>query len=219
MAAFSLAQEMGAREVELDVRFSRDRRLVLCHDDGLDRLGYPGCFVSKMTLGELKSLDFGRWVRSQRFAGERVITLDELLAHFARRLIYHVEIKDRAEGIEAAVLEVLSEHAVERQSVITSFDDERLQTVKRLSPQIAVGWLVRSGGLSKENVKRAASLGFDQICPRANEIELDQVSEAHRSIHEVRAFGVRTPDDALRVIESGCDGLTIDHLEWFIQDP
>jgi glycerophosphoryl diester phosphodiesterase len=74
LAAFELAQRMGATEIELDVRFSRDRQIVVCHDRVLTRFGYPDLAISDLTLNELLELDMGSW-----FAGWlRAVSCPEL---------------------------------------------------------------------------------------------------------------------------------------------
>ena len=61
LAAFLLAERMGATEIELDVQFSRDRQLAIVHDETFDRYGYPGLRSADLTLPELVSLDMGSW--------------------------------------------------------------------------------------------------------------------------------------------------------------
>jgi len=214
MAAFSLAARMGIREVELDVQFSQDRRLVVCHDRVLDRYGHPGGRVAEMTLAELKTLDIGSWF-SPRFADERILTLEELLSHFGSRFIYHVEIKEEADGIEAAVLKAIDEHGLGDRVIVTSFHSDALRTIKDLDPSIPVGWLVKEGGLSEPHIERAVEIGCLQICPLARDLTPDGVQTAHTVLAEVRAHGVRSAVDALNVVNSGADGATVDRPDWF----
>ena len=37
MAAFEMAEKMGADGFELDVQFTKDGQLVVCHDESIDR--------------------------------------------------------------------------------------------------------------------------------------------------------------------------------------
>ena len=60
LSAFLLAERMGATEVELDVRFSKDKRLVICHDETLDRFGYPGVKVADLTARDLLASTWDR---------------------------------------------------------------------------------------------------------------------------------------------------------------
>lgn len=218
LAAFRLAEEMGVSEVELDLQFSKDRQLILCHDRSLDRYGYPDMRVVDLTLDELLELDIGSWYSPFLYAGERLLSLETLLAHFGDRFIYHVELKAPMEGIVESVLEKLTAHNLSGQAIITSFSFHALGEVRKLAPNLKVGWLVKANGLSRENIARAARAGFFQICPRADETSHENVLAAHSSIPEVRAHSVLGVPEMLQAIEAGCDGLTLNWPDWLIHE-
>ncbi len=82
---------------------------------------------SDHTLEELKRLDAGSWMLptdhpnfdwGDGYAGEQLITLDELFNTFAERFTYDVEIKDRAEGIVEDVIGVLAPIAAYRAGIV-----------------------------------------------------------------------------------------------------
>lgn len=64
------ALELGADMVEVDVRASRDRHIVVMHDPVVDRTTNGKGYVKDMTLKELKKLDAG--------LGEKIPTLHEV---------------------------------------------------------------------------------------------------------------------------------------------
>lgn len=166
LAAFRLAAEMGVREVELDIQYSKDREMAVVHDETLDRYGISDCRVSGMTLAELKALDMGRWFEDGRYVGERVATLDEILTAFGDKFVYHVEIKVPADGLARRVLDCLDAHGVRDEAIVTSFDYDAVAEVRALAPGQRVGWLVREGEFTPANVQRASAGGFFQFCPR-----------------------------------------------------
>ena len=59
VAAFDLAREMGAVEVETDTQLTTDGAVVLCHDHNLDRFGHPDRVVETSSSQELMNLDMG----------------------------------------------------------------------------------------------------------------------------------------------------------------
>lgn len=67
---------------EFDVQRSKDGTLVCVHDDTLERTTNGKGRVGEHTLAELKKLDAGAWFHP-RFAGERIPTIDEVLALLA----------------------------------------------------------------------------------------------------------------------------------------
>ena len=90
LAAFRLAAQIGVNEIELDIRFSKDRHIVICHDRTLDRYGYPGLKVSDLTLDDLMSLDMGSWFSPFLYGGERMLTLELLFEIFQDRLVTRI---------------------------------------------------------------------------------------------------------------------------------
>lgn len=214
LSAFLLAARMGTTEVELDVRFSKDKHLMICHDGALDRYGYPGVKVSERTASELLSLDMGSWFSPYLYRGERVLQLDTLFHVFGERFTYHVEMKDDNQALPRALLEVILGHHLQERTIITSKYRSLLEQLLELDRSLRVGWLVAQ--LTAENVARAAESGFFQICPRTDGADKERVSSAHKRLPEVRAHHVASIADVIRALESGCDGVTINWPDWLI---
>jgi len=92
LPAFGAAIALGAPEIELDVRFTRDGVPVVCHDDRLDRVSNGTGLVQDFTFAELRKLDAGVKF-SPHFAGTKIPTFEEVLAKFARHAIINLHIK------------------------------------------------------------------------------------------------------------------------------
>lgn len=97
LASFSQAVRLGVDAVELDVHLSADERLVVIHDDRVDRTTDGNGQVAATTLAALRMLDAG--------GGERVPTLDEVLEAVPMRIAVNIELKGRgtAEPVARAV--------------------------------------------------------------------------------------------------------------------
>ena len=213
-SAFLLAERMGATEIELDVRFSLDRKLMICHDESLDRFGYPGMKVAECAAEDLATLDMGSWFSPYLYRGERMIQLHTLFHLFGKRFTYHIEMKDDSPALPQVLLELVSDFHLQKRTIITSKYFHLLERMRGLDPALRVGWLVAQ--LTGENVQQAAESGFFQICPRTDGVDQKRVSAAHERLPEVRAHHVGSIADALRAIESGCDGVTINWPDWLI---
>ncbi len=61
MTPFRRAVEIGAAEVETDVAFTRDGRLLLFHDETLERTTNASGLLEDHTLVDLLELDAGSW--------------------------------------------------------------------------------------------------------------------------------------------------------------
>src|SRR5262249_38764427 len=79
LAAMRLAWAQGADAIECDVHLARDGELVVVHDPDARRTTGVALEVARASVAELQQLDAGRW-KDARFAGEKIPTLDEVLA-------------------------------------------------------------------------------------------------------------------------------------------
>lgn len=122
LASFRKAIEMHADWFELDCTLTRDSRLLVIHDDTLDRTTDGKGPVRDKTLAELKQLDAGRWF-SEAYAGEKLPTLEESLDLAKGRIGVYVELKDMG-GTVAAAQRLL----------------EAAGTANRLTPALARTW-------------------------------------------------------------------------------
>ncbi len=96
LPAFGAAIAMGASEIELDVRFSSDGVPVSIHDGRLERVSNGSGLVQEHTLEELEKMDFSCGY-GQALGGMPVLTLEEVLARFARHAIINMHIKGEIE--------------------------------------------------------------------------------------------------------------------------
>ncbi|HDI31391.1 MAG TPA: glycerophosphodiester phosphodiesterase, partial [Thermofilum sp.] len=71
LRAIERALRCGVDAVEVDVRMTKDGRLVLMHDETVDRTTDGEGRVRDLTFNEIRRLDAGK--------GERVPTLEEVL--------------------------------------------------------------------------------------------------------------------------------------------
>jgi len=221
MAAFELAVEIGATEVETDVQFTKDRQVVLFHDTDVDRTTNGAGPVSEHTLDELRKLDAGSWFKAPHgwekdYTGERVITLDELLDRFADTLTYHVEIKDYEEGLVPATIAIIEKHGLVDNCFITAIDKRSALEARKLVPHIRVGWAV-PGSFTKETLDEAVRRGFTQVINMAHESDPEVVKYGHEVRLEIRSSAIRDRDAMVRAVETGCNGMTINWPDWLME--
>ncbi len=133
MTAFRLAVEAGYG-IELDVRLSKDKRLVVFHDDTADRVCGVSGRIDEYTAEELSGL-------SLRDTADGVPLFDDVLAMVDGRVPLLVEIKEDAGNSEVseATAKRLAEY--EGEYIVESFNPLSLRTVKKLLPSAERGIL------------------------------------------------------------------------------
>ena len=76
LEAFELAMRMGAYGIELDVHRTKDGKLVVIHDETVNRTSNATGYIKDYTCQELKKLDFSNSM--SEFKNTRIPTLREV---------------------------------------------------------------------------------------------------------------------------------------------
>jgi glycerophosphoryl diester phosphodiesterase len=213
MTSFAHALELGADWIECDVHLSRDGAVVVIHDETLDRTTDGHGLVKDQTLAELKALDAGAWF-SSAYAGERIPTLDELLA-FARdrQTVIDIEIKNAPlyyAGIEDAVVAALDRNEMSENAIVISFDHAAVQRVKSLDPRVATGVLY-AGRPVDAGVHLARQTGADALLPHWAYVTSDDINTVHAAGLAVAPWATSDPDILRRLVQIGVDGIGTNH--------
>jgi glycerophosphoryl diester phosphodiesterase len=224
MAAFRRAVEAGAEFIETDLQISRDARLVAVHDDMLDRTTNAHGPVSAKTLEQLRQLDAGSWFTAEgfsrggshsapqeSFAGQRIPTLDEILAFGREHNIgLYLEMKTPAvSGAEHALVGALRASGEIVRAVVLSFDLSQLAKVRRFEPLVVTGYLYDKP--APDAVRKAVETGARQLLPRADGVTAELVKEAHASDLKVVTWTVNAPEQAAALVAAGVDGIITDY--------
>ena len=219
LAAFEQAVELGADMIEADVRRSRDGRLVLVHDAKLDRTTDGHGPVAETRFDELRRLDAGSWF-DQKFAGQRIPTLDELfeLAH-AGRIGLCLEVKgDTVEDYISIAEEVAREIARRDRlhlDVLASFDHRCLALAVSAVPGLraAPDRLPERGPADGAAlVEQATAVGATIIQHHHEDLTRPAVDETHRAGVDVWAWPPETASEIERAITLGADALMGDDV-------
>lgn len=207
MAAFAMAEAIDADGIELDVHLSRDGVAVVLHDETVDRTSDGRGAVASLTLGQLQQLDAGSWFDGD-FRGERIPTLDEVLAWASDRLRLNIEIKSAAAG--RAVLALLAEHPRAR-VLISSFDHALLADLRRQNAELPLGFLCDSR-FWRRALQRAIDAGAESFHPAARFCSRPLVEACHRHGLKVYPWTVDSPRRQSSLMRIGVDG-------WFSNCP
>jgi glycerophosphoryl diester phosphodiesterase len=140
-SAFQKAIEAGADMIELDCQLTLDGHIVVFHDERLSRVANARGTVAQRSLDQLKRLDVGRW-RKKSFSGERIQTLEEVLALIDGQAGLCIDIKKypgSPTGIELKLLFTISHFDYMDRVIFSSFDYDCLRRVRELAPEAPIG--------------------------------------------------------------------------------
>ncbi len=127
------AIEEGIRQraqiVEIDIRRSKDGKLVVIHDQRVDRTTDGHGEIGELTWDEIAALDAGKSF-SPGFAGEQIPGLDDVLQRLSNqqvRLLIEVKDPERYPGIEKQLSDMLAKHEAQNHVLIGSFNHRWLR--------------------------------------------------------------------------------------------
>ncbi len=138
------AIEMKADHIEIDVQQSKDGKVVVIHDNSLDRTTNGTGDILNFSCDELKKLDAGSWFDS-RFKGEKIPLLEEVAEIVKGKAGLIVEIKNGSEfypDIEKNVWDTIKRTGLEDNAVISSSRITVLSKIKSIAPEARLGKII-----------------------------------------------------------------------------
>jgi glycerophosphoryl diester phosphodiesterase len=216
-AAFEGAMQAGCDMIELDVTLTRDRKVVVVHDDTLDRTTTGKGPVRGHTLAEIKALDAGSWFDA-RFAAERVPELSEVMKLTAGRCMLNIEIKESAfeahypaDAIEHQVVKLVKTSGALDRVILSSFDKRILQRIAAMETPPAIAY-ISDHGLDRPVLAMLLAMNAFSWHPRFTVLTRNQVDMLHAAGLKVFPWTINTRAEAEAVLALGVDGLICNEM-------
>lgn len=168
MSGFLHALKLGMDGIELDVRKTHDQKIIVIHDDTVDRTSNGSGKVSDMSLDELLQLDFGE--------GEKIQLLEDVIPVICESAILFIELKD--DSVEE-VVEIVGNSGFKAKIVIKSFDHRQLKKTNELDPTIELAALMVCTPVDPKLI--AESCGASTLSINLSYIDKEFIDRAHQS--------------------------------------
>ena len=198
LSGIERALAAGVDGVEIDVRRTRDGRIVVIHDATVDRTTDGTGLVSAMTFDELRTLDAG--------GGERVPLLEEVVEALRGRGELIVELKEAAHAMDVA--RCLRELDATDFCHVISFDHRPLAAMRQAAPGLRTGCLLVARPVDAVGLVRAA--GADAISIQIEFVDADLIADCHAAGIVVCAWNCNEPREVAHYREMGLDWLGTD---------
>jgi glycerophosphoryl diester phosphodiesterase len=197
LRSFKKAVEMGVDAVELDVRKTKDRQLVVIHDADVKKTTDGKGLVSELTLKEIKEFSAEK--------GEKIPTLKEALDFLDKKVRILIELKET--DVEKQVLAVVRENGLQKNVVIVSFIEEALGKVRELDKEVETGLIYVK---HKNPIKAALDLEASYLLPLYRFTHTANVKKAHKNGLKVIVWTINKPEEVTEYIKKGVDGVASD---------
>jgi glycerophosphoryl diester phosphodiesterase len=195
--SFKKALEIGVDAIELDVRKTKDNKLVVIHDADIKRTTNGKGLVSELTLTEIKTFSMEK--------GEKIPTLKEALDFLDKKVKILIELKET--GVEKQVLTTVGERGLQKNVIIVSFIEEALQKVKELDKEVETGLIYAR---HKNPLKTALELKANYLLPLYRFTHTANVQKAHENGLKVIVWTINKPEEVAEYAKKGVDGIASD---------
>ena len=216
VASVKLAWEVGADASEIDVYLSSDNQVMVIHDKDTHRTCSGENFIIRDTPSSvLRALDAGIW-KGPGFKGERIPTLEEIIATIPERKILVVEIKCGSEIIPY-LENILSKCNKQSQLIFISFGWETIVNMKKSFPGNKAYWLTSNKADALKKMSEAADAGLEGINMQHSAIDAEIITMAKKYHLEILAWTVDNPEEVKRLQALGVTHFTTNRPQWLKQ--
>ena len=224
LTAVSLAWELNADGVEIDVRLSCDNKIVVIHDATTKRTTGKNFTVSETTSVELRKLDAGI-LKSKQFEGQRIPFLEEILDILPHDKKLFIEIKCGKEIIPI-LRSILTESGKILQTAIMGFDFDTVLMSKKIMPEIPVCWLhnTKRNKLTKKTlphnpewIRKAKEHNLNGLGLQYAGITEDFAKEANSSGLKLYSWTINHHKEALKLFNLCFNGIITNRPGWILQ--
>lgn len=212
LAAFKEAVLVGADGIELDVQCTKDNKLVVIHDNTVNRTTNGKGEITDFKLKQLKKLDAGSWF-SPEFKGEKIPTLEEVLACLQEASytgVLNIEIKtDEKEypGIEEAVMNVMNSQEWTFSYWYSSFNFQSLERIQELDKETPKAYIMST---EKDKISLSNHVDYiEAIHPRITFVTAREETSSYTT-KKVRPWTVNKVEQMIGAFERGLDGIHTD---------
>lgn len=219
LESFRRAVRAGAEGLEIDVHMTRDGRIVVIHDNTLERTTDGTGYVRNKTLAEIKQLDAGyRFMRNDSYPyrgeGLRVPTLEEVFREFPGVAV-NIEIKEDQPKVEEAVLHAVREAGAQKRILVAA---QRHAVIKRFREVAGEEISTSASGREIRTFYLLSRLGLQNLLrPDYDALQIPDsyrgvkvatpkfIEAAHSRGVRVDVWTIDEPDKMRRLLDLGVD--------------
>jgi len=196
LSAFDLAIKHGAHGFEFDVRCTRDKRTILCHDPKLNRL-------------TLRRYTF-KQIQESCNSGGAPPCLEDVLERYGKDTFLNIEVKVR--GIEPIVVELIRRYRP-RQYFISSFRPGVVRRLHQLDSSLVLGALAQT----RWQLRRWRVLPVTYVVPHYHLLTPRLLDKVHAAGKKVVTWTVNNPRQMRRAADLAVDAIISDDTRLLVQ--
>ncbi|MFL6314718.1 MAG: glycerophosphodiester phosphodiesterase [Terriglobales bacterium] len=197
LPAFDLSLKHGVDGFEFDVRCTRSKESIVCHDRKFNRMA-----VRTRTLEQ---------IHAKCSSDGKPPCLEDVLEFYSRKAFLNIEVKVR--GMEQVVLEAVKRFPPQRGYFISSFLPSVVRKLHALDSSLVLGAISKSYW----HLRRWKALPVSYVVPHFSLLTQKLVDELHAAGKTVITWTVNDPNKMLQAAVMGVDGIISDDTKLLVQ--
>jgi glycerophosphoryl diester phosphodiesterase len=195
--AFDLSLKHGVDGFEFDVRCTRAKESIICHDRKFNRIA-----VRTRTLEQ---------IHAKCSVDGKPPCLEDVLELYARKAFLNIEVKVR--GMEQVVLDAVKRFPPQRGYFISSFLPSVVRKLHALDRSLVLGAISKSYW----HLRRWKALPVSHVIPHYKLLTPKLVEELHAAGKTVITWTVNDPRKMLQAAAMGVDGIISDDTKLLVE--
>jgi glycerophosphoryl diester phosphodiesterase len=197
LPAFDLSLNHGADGFEFDVRCTRSKQSIVCHDNRFNRM-----VVRKSTLEQ---------IHAKCSVDGKPPCLEDMLELYSRKAFLNIEVKVR--GMEHVVFEAVKRFPPQCGYFISSFLPSVVRKLYALDRSLVLGAISKSYW----HLRRWKALPVNYVVPHYRLLTPKLVSELHAAGKTVITWTVNDSSKMLQAAAMGVDGIISDDTKLLVE--
>jgi glycerophosphoryl diester phosphodiesterase len=197
LPAFDLSLKHGVDGFEFDVRCTRGKESIVCHDRKFNRMA-----VRTRTLEQ---------IHAKCSMDGKPPCLEDVLELYSRKAFLNIEVKVR--GMEQVVLEAVKRFSPQRGYFISSFLPSVVRKLHALDSSLVLGAISKSYW----HLRRWKALPVSYVVPHFGLLTPKLVDELHVAGKTVITWTVNDPSKMLQAAAMGVDGIISDDTKLLVK--
>jgi glycerophosphoryl diester phosphodiesterase len=197
IAAFDLSLKHGVDGFEFDVRCTRGKESIVCHDRKFNRMA-----VRTRTLEQ---------IHAKCSIDGKPPCLEDVLELYSRKAFLNIEVKVR--GMEQVVVDAVKRFPPQRGYFISSFLPSVVRKLHALDSSLVVGAISKSYW----HLRRWKALPVSYVVPHFGLLTPKLVDELHVASKTVITWTVNDPSKMLQAAAMGVDGIISDDTKLLVK--
>ena len=197
VAAFDLALEHGVAGFEFDVRCTRSKQTIICHDGKFNRM-----VVRRSTMEQ---------IHARCAVDARPPCLEDVLELYSAKAFLNIEVKVR--GMEEVVVQALRRYPPQRGYFISSFLPSVVHKLYALDRSLVLGAISKSYW----HLRRWKALPVSYVVPHYKLLTPKLIKELHDAGKTVITWTVNDPTVMEQAAALGVDGIISDDTKLLVE--